>query len=199
VRDSVDDFFARLLIGAEAPADAAAVSPLQGKLLHLLARAVGARTVLELGTLHGYSTIWLARALPDGGRVVSLEVDEAAAAAAWDNVEAAGVADRVQIVVGPAFETLPDLAGPFDVVFIDADKKSSPEYLPLVLHLCRSGTLIVGDYVVRGGAVLDGEDPSAVGVRRFTQLVAAEPRLNATAIQTVGAKGHDGFLLALVR
>jgi predicted O-methyltransferase YrrM len=200
VSAELDSYLESLLI-ADAPtagAGGAAVSPLQGKLLHLLARAAGARSILELGTLHGYSTIWLARALPDGGRLVTLEADEEAADAAWANIEAAGLADRVQVVVGPAAETLPDLVGPFDLVFIDADKRSNPDYLPLVLELSRPGTVIVADNVVRAGAVVDGDDPSATGVRRFLELVAADPRLDATAIQTVGAKGHDGFMLAVV-
>ena len=195
---STDEYLESLLVGESAPGGAA-VSALQGKLLHLLARTAGARSILELGTLHGYSTIWLARALPPGGRLITLEVDDDAAATAWRNIEAAGVGDRVQIVVGPAIETLPDLVGPFDLVFVDADKRSTPDYLPLVLEVSKPGTLIVADNVVRGGAVVDGEDPSAAGVRRFLELVAAEPRLDATAIQTVGTKGHDGLLIALVR
>jgi predicted O-methyltransferase YrrM len=173
------------------------VTPSQGKLLLLLASMVGARRILELGTLGGYSTIWLARS---GAHVVTLEVEPAWAQAARANVERAGVADLVELHVGDALSTLPRLDGPFDLIFIDADKKSNPEYLGEALRLSRPGTVIVADNVVRGGAVTDAssDDPSVQGVRSFIDLVAAEPRLTATAIQTVGAKGHDGFLLALV-
>src|SRR4051794_14464813 len=156
---------------------------------------VGARRVLELGTLGGYSTIWLARS---GARVVTLEADASYAEIARANLSRAGVAEAVEGLVGPALETLPALEGPFDLIFIDADKKSNPAYLREALRLSRPGTVIVADNVVRGGAVLDSDDPSAAGVREFTEMVAAEPRLTATAIQTVGAKGWDGFLLALV-
>jgi predicted O-methyltransferase YrrM len=165
----------------------------------------GARLVLELGTLAGYSTIWLARALPAGGLVVTLEVDPGYAAVARGNIELAGVGDRVDLRVGLAADTLSDLiaaaAGPFDFVFIDADKGSNDTYLELVLRLSRPGTVIVADNVVRDGAVAapDSPDPHVQGVRRFFDLIAAEPRLSATAIQTVGAKGWDGFALALVR
>jgi predicted O-methyltransferase YrrM len=186
VSAELDAWFAARLTPDAPTGDPAAVSPLQGKFLHLLARAIGARHVLELGTLHAYSTIWLARALPDGGRVVSLEVDAAAADRAWRNVEDAGVAPLVQIVVGDARDTLPDLVGPFDLVFLDADKQSNPAYLPLILELSRPGTVIVADNLVRS---VPGE---------FVELVAAEPRLEATALQTVGAKGHDGVLIAVV-
>jgi predicted O-methyltransferase YrrM len=180
------------------------VSPLQGRLLELLARLQGARAILELGTLAGVSTIWLARALPADGRLVTLEADAGYAAVARENLARAGLADIVDVRVGPALETLPALAaqdaGPFDLVFIDADKRSNPDYLGWALRLTAPGSLIVADNVVRGGAVADGagDDPSAVGVRRFLDLVGAEPRLIATAIQTVGIKGHDGFALALV-
>jgi predicted O-methyltransferase YrrM len=180
------------------PAD---VSPSQGRLLHLLARSHGARRILELGTLAGYSTIWLARALPAGGRLVTLERDPAHAAVARGNLERARLADRVELHVGPALETLPQLAGePFDLAFLDADKASTDLYLDRVLELLRPGGLIVADNVVRGGAVADpgSGDPSTEGIRRFAARLAAEPRLEATAIQTVGAKGHDGFVLALL-
>ena len=180
------------------------VTPLQGRLLHLLARVQGARTILEIGTLGGYSTIWLARALPPDGRLVSLEVDPGFAAVARANLERAGLGERTEIRVGRALDLLPALAGegrpPFDLVFVDADKAATADYVAWALELTRPGSLIVADNVVRGGAVADpgSEDPGARGMRRFFDLVAAEPRLEATAIQTVGAKGHDGFALALV-
>ena len=201
---AVDEYFASLLVadepvvGGDVPPHG--VSALQGKLLHLLARLAGARRILELGTLAGYSAIWLARALPEGGRLVTLEADAGYAVIARDNLAHAGVAERVEVIAGPALETLPRLGRePFDLIFLDADKRSNPDYLEWALRLSCPGTLIVADNVVRGGAVLDGDDdPSVQGVRRFAELVAAEPRLAATAIQTVGDKGYDGFLLALV-
>jgi predicted O-methyltransferase YrrM len=171
------------------------VSPPQGALLELLARMVGARAILEIGTLAGYSTLWLARALPPGGRLVTLEADPYHAEVARANL--AGIAE---VIAGPALETLPTLEGPFDLVFIDADKRSNARYLEWALRLSRRGTLIVADNVIRDGAVADpaSQDPSVIGVRAFFDAVAAEPRLRATAIQTVGAKGYDGFALALV-
>jgi predicted O-methyltransferase YrrM len=181
------------------------VAPNQGKLLHLLARAIGARAILEIGTLGGYSTIWLARAVRAGGRVVTLEIDARQAEVARANVARAGLGDVVEVRVGPAVDSLARLAsdgaGPFDLVFIDADKKSNPEYLDWSIRLARSGTLIVGDNVVRDGAVVDETtaDPNVVGIRRFHELLAADPRVDATAIQTVGSKGYDGFSLALVK
>lgn len=180
------------------------VSALQGKLLFLLARAIGARTVLELGALGGYSTIWLARAVPDDGRVVSLEANAQHAEVARANVAQAGLAGVVDVRVGSALETLPKLAaegaGPFDLVFLDADKRHNPEYLEWSLALSRPGTMLVADNVVRGGEVVDGEtsDPDVEGIRRFTEVLATDPRVTATAIQTVGSKGYDGFALALV-
>ncbi|MEA2468859.1 MAG: hypothetical protein QOJ57_2985 [Thermoleophilaceae bacterium] len=176
------------------------VSPAQGKLLHLLARMVRARAILELGTLAGYSTIWLARALPPGGRLVTLEADPDYAAVAQASITGAGLEELVDLRVGPAIETLPHLDGPFDLIFIDADKRSNPDYLEWALKLSREGTVIVADNVIRGGAVLDPgtADLSTEGVRRFLDMVAAHPRLDATAIQTVGVKGWDGFALALV-
>ncbi|HEY8304860.1 MAG TPA: O-methyltransferase [Solirubrobacteraceae bacterium] len=187
-----------------------AVTPNQGKLLELIARIHGARSILELGTLGGYSTIWLARALPKGGRLVTLERDPRFAEVARANISSAGLADIVELRVGPALQTLAELrdecVGPFDMIFIDADKQNYPGYLERSLELSRVGTLIVGDNVVRAGAILDpdAEHPSfgdggvAAGVRRFYDMLAVEPRVSATAIQTVGAKGHDGFALALV-
>ncbi|MFG2630443.1 O-methyltransferase [Streptomyces sp. NPDC048473] len=212
----VDDYFNGLLVGPDEALDAAVeasdkaglpaiqVAANQGKLLNLLARLQGARTVLEIGTLGGYSTIWLARALPEGGRLVTLEFDPECAEVARGNIERAGLADVVEIRVGRALDTLPELAeqgyGPFDIVFIDADKPSNPDYLAWSLKLTRPGSLIIADNVVRDGEVVDGgsDDPKVQGVRRFTELVAAEPALTATALQTVGGKGYDGLMLALV-
>ncbi|MGO9430006.1 O-methyltransferase [Rhodoblastus sp.] len=180
------------------------VSPAQGKLLHLLARMVGARRVLEIGTLGGYSTIWFARAVPPDGVVVTLEALPAHADVARKNIERAGFAAKVDIRVGPALETLPLLAGDgggaFDMIFIDADKRSNPEYLRWALKLARVGSVIIVDNVVRDGAVLDANsgDDDIQGIRRFFDDLAAEARLGATAIQTVGSKGWDGFAIALV-
>jgi predicted O-methyltransferase YrrM len=180
------------------------VTPNQGKLLELLARMQGARTILELGTLGGYSTIWLARALPEGGRVVTLESGPRHAEVARSNIARAGFSDVVDLRVGPALETLPRLLdeglGPFDLIFIDADKKAYPDYFGWALRLSRPGTVIIADNVVRRGSVADPEttDPHDLGARRLHELVAAEPRVSATTIQTVGAKGHDGFMLMLV-
>ena len=181
------------------------VSPSQGKLLHLLARISGARAVLEIGTLGAYSTIWLARALPADGVVVTLEADARHAEVARANLARAGVASRVELRVGAALETLPLLAAerrtPFDLVFIDADKRSNVAYLDWALRLARPGAAIVVDNVVRDGAVLDASsaDESVRGVRALAERLADEPRIDATALQTVGGKGWDGFVLALVR
>jgi predicted O-methyltransferase YrrM len=180
------------------------VSPNQGKLLQLLARAQGARTILEIGTLGGYSTIWLARALPAGGRLVTLEADPKHIEVARANIARAGLANAVDLRFGRALDTLPQLAaegcGPFDLVFIDADKPSYPDYFPWALRLCRRGSLIIADNVIRNGAVVDAasDDPNVQGVRRFNELLAGEPRVSATAIQTVGSKGYDGFAVAVV-
>ncbi|MEV6117804.1 O-methyltransferase [Streptomyces sp. NPDC052109] len=180
------------------------MAPNQGKLLNLLARIRGARRILGIGTLGGYSTIWLARALPDDGRLVTLESDPHYAAVAAANVARAGLEQVVDIRIGKALDSLPLLAaeeaGPFDLVFIDADKPSNPEYLEWSLELTRPGSVIVGDNVVRDGAVTDpsSDDPRVQGVRRFTELIAEHPRLTATTLQTVGTKGYDGFTLALV-
>ncbi|MDQ3406750.1 MAG: O-methyltransferase [Chloroflexota bacterium] len=176
----------------------------QGKLLHLLARLQGARSILEVGTLGGYSTIWLARALPVDGRLVTLELDPRHAEVARSNLTRAGLAERVEVRVGPALETLARLAdedaGPFDLVFIDADKEGYPDYLGWALRLTRPGSLVVADNVVRDGAVIDpaSSDPRVQAMRRFTQLLADEPRLDATVLQTVGNKGYDGLAFALV-
>jgi predicted O-methyltransferase YrrM len=179
------------------------VSPAQGRLLNLLVRIRGARTVLELGTLGGYSTIWLARGLPEGGRLVSLEYDPHHAEVARANVARAGLADRVEIRVGAALDALPVLeqqgAGPFDLIFIDADKQTYPAYFEWAMRLTAPGSVIIGDNVVRDGKVAD--DPPAnelaAGARRFQELAGADPRIEATTIQTVGVKGYDGFLIAL--
>lgn len=180
------------------------VAPNQGKLLHLLARIQGARNVLEVGTLGGYSTLWLARALPPGGRLVTLEVDPKHAEVARANFARAGLSDVVDLRVGRALATLPVLAaegrGPFDLVFIDADKRSNPDYFQWALKLTRKGSLIIIDNVVRNGAVVDATstDPNIQGVRRLYEMLAAEPRVSTTAVQTVGSKGYDGFAMALV-
>jgi predicted O-methyltransferase YrrM len=180
------------------------VSPPQGKMLMMLAQLHGARTVLEIGTLGGYSTIWLARALPPGGRVVTLEVDPKHAKVAVANVARAGFSEMVEVVVGPALETLPrieaDRRGPFDFVFIDADKPNNPNYFAWALKLARKGSVIIVDNVVREGAVVDAnsKDPRVQGTRRLFEMLAAEPRVSATAIQTVGSKGYDGFALMIV-
>ena len=179
------------------------VTPLQGKFLQVLARGVGARRVLEVGTLAGYSAIWLARALPDGGRVVTIEVDPVAAQVARANIKRAGLQGRVEVRLGRAMEVLPTLEGgePFDFVFIDADKEGYAEYLEWAIQLGRPGTVVVADNVVRGGAVADAasRDPRVLGVRAFLDKVATDPRVTAVALQTVGAKGHDGFAVAVVR
>jgi predicted O-methyltransferase YrrM len=212
----VDSYFARTLIGSDPAleatlaANAAAglpsidVSAPQGKLIHLLARMAGARRALEIGTLGGYSTIWLARALPDNGRLITLEVNAKHAETARRNVARAGLESKVEIRTGAALVTLPKLEaeglGPFDFVFIDADKTNNVAYLEWALRLSRSGTTIMVDNVVREGNVVEAasRDPDVVGVRRMFELMAREPRLSATAIQTVGAKGWDGFALAVV-
>jgi predicted O-methyltransferase YrrM len=176
------------------------VSPLQGKFLHLIARAIGARRVLEIGTLGGYSTLWLARAVGEAGRVVTLELQPRNAAVARANLDRAGVTARVEVRVGAALDLLPAVEGPFDLVFIDADKANQDAYLAWALKLARPGAVIIGDNVVRDGEVANPEtrDPNVLGVRRFIDLLAAEPRLSAPAIQTVGAKGWDGFAVAVV-
>ena len=181
-----------------------AVSPNQGKLLHLLARIHGTRSVLELGTLGGYSTIWLARALPVDGRLVTLEANPKYAEVARANIAHAGLADIVELRVGPALELLPQIAAedrePFDLIFIDADKQSIPDYFGWALKLSHRGSLIVTDNVVRNGALIDAgsDDPASQGARRFHELLAKESRVAATTIQTVGSKGYDGFTIALV-
>jgi predicted O-methyltransferase YrrM len=211
--NAVDDYFAPLLgeddalraavqdsIAAGLPA--ISVAPNQGKLLHLLARMTGARRILEVGTLGGYSTIWLARALPHNGKIITLELDQHHADVARTNVDRAGVGDLVDIRVGPAVDTLSTLAdeGPFDLAFIDADKQSNPAYFAAALAMSRPGSMIVVDNVVRDGTVIRADaDEASQGVRRLAELVAAESRVDATVIQTVGSKGYDGLMLALVK
>jgi predicted O-methyltransferase YrrM len=213
---AVDRYITDLLVPSDPALDAAleasaaaglppiAVSPALGKLLHLLARIQGARTILEIGTLGGYSTIWLARALPANGSLVTLEADPKHAEIARANIARAGLSTIVDVRLGRALDTLPRLAAerraPFDLVFIDADKPSNADYFAWALKLSRRGSVIIVDNVVRDGAVADpgNRDPNVVGVRRLNELIAMEPRVSATAIQTVGGKGYDGFAVALV-
>lgn len=213
---AVDRYFSDLLVSADPALEAALaasasaglpainVSPVQGKLLHVLAQSIGARNILEIGTLGGYSTIWLARALPDGGRVISLEADPRHAEVARANIARAGLDDRVEVRLGMALDLLPGVAAvggpPFDFVFIDADKPNNAAYFDWALRLSRTGSIIVVDNVVRGGDVIAAasDSPTVQGVRRFLERFAAEPRVSATAIQTVGSKGYDGFAIALV-
>jgi predicted O-methyltransferase YrrM len=212
----VDEYLGELLLPSDAVLDAAVrsavdadlpqirVSPVQGKFLNLLARIQGARSILEIGTLAGYSTIWLARALPRHGRLVSLEVNPRYAEIARANLRRAGLDSIAEVRVGPALDSLPALekegAGPFDLFFIDADKDHNPEYLAWALRLSRLGTVIVVDNVVREGAVADekADDANLRGIRRMLELVRREPRLDATALQMVGVKGYDGFAVLLV-
>ena len=215
--DAVDDFIVSHLVRPDpaldqAAADAAsaglpaiAVAPPQGKLLHLLARAIGARTAVEIGTLGGYSAIWLGRALGPAGRLITLERDERHAAVARGNVARAGLDEVVSIRVGRALDLLPAVLDELgeagaDLFFADADKASNPDYFAWGLRLVRAGGFIVVDNVVRGGAVVDAAatDADTLGTRRLFEVVAAEPRVTATAVQTVGSKGHDGLLVALV-
>ena len=213
---TVDRYFTDLLAPADdalnaALADSAAaglpeiaVAPNQGKLLHLLVAATGAKNVLEIGTLGGYSTIWLARALPADGRLITLEYSPAHADVARANIARAGLDKTVEVRVGAALDTLPLLeqegAGPFDFVFVDADKVNNPHYVSWALKLSRPGSLIVVDNVGRGGRVATEhpDDPAVTGTREMFELVAREPRLDATAFQTVGTKGYDGLLIARV-
>jgi predicted O-methyltransferase YrrM len=180
------------------------VSPSQGKLLQLLALTKGARSILEIGTLGGYSTIWLARGLPSDGRLVSLEADPKHADVARSNISRAGLSGMVEVITGRALDTLPRLAaesrGPFDLIFIDADKPGYPDYFTWAVKLSRRGTVIIADNVVRKGAVIDAAstDPLIRGIRRMNDLVAKEPRVSATTVQTVGVKGYDGFMIAVV-
>jgi predicted O-methyltransferase YrrM len=189
---------AALRASAEAGMPAIAVSPNQGKLLMMLAQMLGARKILEIGTLGGYSTIWLARGLGRGGRLITLEADPKHADVARSNIARAGLSAVVEVRLGRALDTLPMLEGPFDLIFIDADKVSYPEYLQWAVRLTREGSVIVADNVVRKGAVIDADssDQNVQGVRRFNEILAAETRLSATTIQTVGSKGYDGMTIA---
>jgi predicted O-methyltransferase YrrM len=214
---AVDDYFSDRLVQSDevlraaltASADAGLpsiqVTPPQGKQLMLFARMLGARSILEVGTLGGYSTIWLARGLAEGGRLITLEVDPTHAQVARANLDRAGFADTVDVRLGRAIDTLPQLeaegAGPFDLTFIDADKESNSEYFRWALRMSRPGSVVVVDNVVRGGKVADAssDDPAVRGTRALMDLIASEPRVDATAIQTVGGKGYDGFALAIVR
>jgi len=210
---AVDDYITDLLLPADPVLDATqeasrtaglppiSVSAAQGKLLHLLARIQGARRILEIGTLAGYSTIWLGRALPPGGRLITLEFDPKHADVARANLARAGLSAAVDVRVGRAIDTLPSLAGdaPFDLVFIDADKPSTPDYFRWALKLSRRGTVIVVDNVVRSGRLVDPSgDEDVQGMRQFMTVLAAERRVSATAVQTVGIKGYDGFVIAVV-
>lgn len=213
---AVDDYFAGLLAPMDSQLEAALkanhaanlpaidVSPMQGKFLQVLVQMLAPRRVLEIGLLGGYSTIWMARALPEGGRILSLELEPRHAEIARKNLKNAGVLDRVEIRVGAALDLLPAIAAagePFDLIFIDADKGNNPSYLEWALTLSRTGTVIVVDNVVREGKVIDAKssDPDVRGTRRMAELMAAEPRLSATVLQNVGPKGYDGFVLAVVR
>jgi predicted O-methyltransferase YrrM len=214
--DQVDHYISDLLVGADDALDAAlkasdaaglpqiAVAPNQGKLLHLLARLGGAKTILEIGTLGGYSAIWMGRALPAGGRMISLEADPKHADVARANLARAGLAGKVEVRLGKALDLLPGIEqegiAPFDFAFIDADKANIPEYFDWALRMSRPGSVIVVDNVVRKGAVIDAasSDENVRGVRRFNERLAKETRVSATEVQTVGVKGYDGFAIALV-
>ena len=213
---AVDDYIAENLLPADTVLEAALrsnrsrglpaidVSPAQGKLLYLLARMNGAKRILEVGTLGGYSTIWLARALPKDGKVVTLELEQHHGDVAQVNFKMAGLSDRIDLRIGPALKSLEMLgaenAGPFDLVFIDADKPNNPNYLTWAMRLSRPGTVIVCDNVIRDGTVINTRsgDPNVEGARAAFSFMAADVRLEATAIQTVGAKGYDGFAIAIV-
>lgn len=211
---ALDAYLSRTLVGSDPVLDAVVahqnaaglpsieVAPVSGKLLHLLARMSGARRVLEIGTLGGYSTIWLARALPEGGRVLSIEAEPGNAQVARENLERAGVAERVEVKVGRGADVLPQLEGgePFDLVFIDADKESNTIYLDWAARLGRPGTVVVVDNVGRNGEVADPDasDPKVVGARAGLEMLGTDPRFDATALQTLDRKGWDGVAIALV-
>jgi predicted O-methyltransferase YrrM len=213
---AVDEFLGSALLPSDPALDAAIaasaaaglpeiqVTPCQGRFLQLQARLVQARKILELGTLGGYSTIWLARALPPDGRLVTLELEPHHAKVATENVARAGLAHLVDLRVGPALEILPELAtaglGPFDLIFIDADKSSTADYFAWAMKLSRPGSLIIVDNVIRKGALLDtnSQDPAVLGMRRFMELLSGQKGVTATVLQTVGSKGYDGFAIVLV-
>ena len=214
--NAVDKYFGNTIVSSDSILDSALrdsdaanlpqhnVAPNQGKLLQIFAQMMGAKRILEIGTLGGYSTIWLARSVPSDGRVVTLEANLEYAEVAAKNIERANLTDIVDIRVGRAIDTLAELvkegSSPFDFIFIDADKPNNPDYLKWSIELSRPGTIIVGDNVVRNGEVAnpDSSDPKVRGVRKFCELLSVEPRLSSTAIQTVGNKGYDGFAIARV-
>lgn len=214
---AVDNYIGSLVVPSDSALDAAieasakaelpaiAVTPNQGKLLHILARLAKAKTILEIGTLGGYSTIWLARALPPRGRLYTLEINPKHAEVALKNVKRAKLGNMVELRLGPAIDSLKTLAkekaGPFDLTFIDADKASIPDYFTWSLKLSRSGSLIVVDNVVRKGAIIDAasKDADVQGVRRLNEMLAKEKRVTATTIQTVGSKGYDGITIVMVK
>ena len=216
VWEAVDKFLDKMMIphdsaledalaaAAAAKLPAIQVSSVQGKFLQLLARILGARNVLEIGTLGGYSTLWMARALPEGGRIITLEADPKHADVAKKNFARAGVESKVELRLGKALDTLPQVAadglGPFDLFFIDANKSNMPEYFEWSLKLARQGSVIIADNVVREGAVLDAKskDADIQGIRRFLEMVGKEKRVSGTALQTVSTKSYDGFALVLV-
>lgn len=214
--NAVDEYISNLLVPSDPILDATIqstidadlpkinVAPNQGKLLHMLAQIQGARRILEIGTLAGYSTIWLARALPADGKLITLEANLKHAEVACGNINRAGLSNLVEVRVGAALDTLPQLEiggqAPFDLVFIDADKANNPDYFTWALKLTQRGSVIIVDNVIRNGAVIDADstDPNVQGIRKFNALLAAEPRVKATEIQTVGSKGYDGLAIALV-
>jgi predicted O-methyltransferase YrrM len=211
---TVDDYLVGLLIGKDAALDAALkasadaglpqiqVSPMQGKFLHLLAKVRGAKNILEIGTLGGYSTIWLARALPPGGKLITLEYAPKHADVARANLKRAGLEQIVEVIVGRAIETLPKLEsrGPFDLIFIDADKVSTADYFEWAIKFSKPGSVIIVDNVIRKGAIVDAKsnDENVRAIRKFNEILAKEKRVSATTIQTVGSKGYDGFAMAVV-
>lgn len=215
--NDVDDYFSTKLhstdpimdsilkANSEANLPAIDVAPNQGKLLYLLAKLKGAKNILEIGTLGGYSSVWLGRALPDDGRLITLEFDSKHAKVAEDNIRNSGLENKIEVIVGPALDSLPTLKdkgfSSFDFIFIDADKPNNPHYLKWALEYSKPGTVIIGDNVVRNGEVIDAnnEDLNVQGVRQFIDLLSEESRIDSTAIQTVGSKGYDGFVLGVVK